>query len=84
MRQFLFSSAIVSSIATGVGLLRKTLRAPLSWQTWLLWLSWVISLILAVSSVLDKKSPQGRSQVGASRESPHFLLLQKLVRFEEG
>ncbi|MDC0991638.1 hypothetical protein OAR17_01470 [Pontimonas sp.] len=55
MRQFLFSSAIVSSIATGIGLLRKTLRAPLSWQTWLLWLSWVISLVLAIASVIERK-----------------------------
>jgi len=53
MRQFLFSSAIVSSIATGVGLLRKTLRAPMTWQTGLLWLSWAISLVLAIASVLE-------------------------------
>jgi len=53
MRKFLFSSAIVSSIATGVGLLRKTLRAPMTWLNGLLWLSWVISLVLAIASVVE-------------------------------
>lgn len=56
MRQFLFSSAIVSSVATGVGLLPRTLRAPLTWQTWLLWLSWAISLVLAIASVVERKN----------------------------
>ncbi|MEJ6758788.1 MAG: hypothetical protein QMB06_00300 [Pontimonas sp.] len=55
MRQFLFSSALLSSLATGIGLLRRTLRSPLSWQVWLLWASWAISLVLAIASVIDRK-----------------------------
>ena len=54
MRHFLFSSAIVSSVATGGGLLRRTLQAPLSWQTWLLWVSWAISLALSVAGVVER------------------------------
>jgi hypothetical protein len=55
MRQFLFSSAIVSSLAAGVNLLRRTLLGPLSWRVWLLWASWTISLVLAVASVMERK-----------------------------
>jgi cytochrome c-type biogenesis protein CcmH/NrfF len=55
MRSFLFSSAIISSVATGIGLLRSSLRGPLSWHLWLLWASWAISLVLAVATVMERK-----------------------------
>jgi hypothetical protein len=56
MRSFLFSSAIISSLATGIGLLRSSLRGPLSFHLWLLWASWAISLVLAVTSVMERKN----------------------------
>jgi hypothetical protein len=55
MRQFLFSSAFLSSIAAGISLLRKTGRGPFTWQVALLWASWIISLVLAIA-VLRQKS----------------------------
>ncbi|MEJ6507101.1 MAG: hypothetical protein QNL53_03030 [Microbacteriaceae bacterium] len=55
MRSFLFSSSILSGLATGVGLLRRSIRGPLSWQLWLLWASWAISLVLAVAAVVEKR-----------------------------
>jgi len=56
MREYLFSASILSALTAGIGLLRKTLRSPLSWQVWLLWASWVISLVLAVAAVRDRRS----------------------------
>jgi hypothetical protein len=56
MREYLFSASIISSLTTGVGLLRKTLLSPLSWRVWLLWASWVISLILAIAAVRDRRN----------------------------
>jgi hypothetical protein len=54
MRRFLFSSSVISAVLSGVGLARQTLKGPRDWRTGLLWLSWVISIVLAVSSVLDR------------------------------
>ena len=56
MREYLFSASILNALTAGIGLLRKTLRSPLSWQVWLLWASWVISLVLAVAAVRDRRS----------------------------
>ena len=56
MREYLFSASILSALTAGIGLLRKTLRSPLSWYVWLLWASWVISLVLAVAAVRDRRS----------------------------
>ncbi|MBT5576265.1 MAG: hypothetical protein HOJ98_03950 [Microbacteriaceae bacterium] len=55
MRKYLFSASILSALTAGVGLLRRTLRSPLSWQVWLLWASWVISLVLAIAAVREQR-----------------------------
>jgi hypothetical protein len=54
MRRFLFSSSVISAVASGAGLLRQTLKNPWSWRTALLWVSWAISVVLAVTSVIDR------------------------------
>ena len=54
MRRFLFSSSVISAVASGAGLLRQTIKNPWSWRTALLWISWVISVVLAVTSVIDR------------------------------
>jgi hypothetical protein len=51
MRRFIFSSGILSSLATAVALLRQSRRGPFTWQVALLWVSWGISLALAISAV---------------------------------
>jgi cytochrome c-type biogenesis protein CcmH/NrfF len=56
MREYLFSASVLSALTTGLGLLQKTLRSPLSWRVWLLWASWVISLVLAIAAVRDRRS----------------------------
>ncbi|MGA1752448.1 MAG: hypothetical protein ACO395_03690 [Pontimonas sp.] len=55
MREYVFSASILSALTAGVGLLRKTLRSPLTWHVWLLWASWMISLILAIAAVRDRR-----------------------------
>jgi hypothetical protein len=60
VRQFLFSSSILSAVTAGIGLLRKTIRMPFTWQLALLWASWLISLVLAITAVTEKRrTPQG-------------------------
>jgi len=60
VRQFLFSSSILSAVTAGIGLLRKTIRMPFTWQLALLWASWLISLVLAIAAVTEKRrTPQG-------------------------
>lgn len=54
MRRFIFSSGILSALATAVSLLRQSRRGPFTWQVALLWLSWAITLALAISSVLER------------------------------
>jgi hypothetical protein len=54
VRQFLFSTSILSALATGIGLLRRTVRMPFTWQVALLWASWAISLVLAIASIREK------------------------------
>jgi len=55
MREYVFSGSILSALTAGLGLLRKTLRSPLSWRVWLLWVSWVISLVVAIGGVRDRR-----------------------------
>lgn len=54
MRRFLFSGSLISAIASGITLVRQTVRGPRDWRTGLLWASWLISMVLAISSVIDR------------------------------
>jgi len=54
MRAFIFSSSMLSALAAGIGLLRRTIRGPLSWQLGLLWASWAISLVLAIATIRER------------------------------
>ena len=61
MRRFLFSTSVMSAVASGVSLVRQTIRGPRDWRTGLLWASWVISVILAVTSVLERGKTDSRN-----------------------
>jgi hypothetical protein len=54
MRRFIFSSGILSSLATAVALLRQSRRGPFNRKVALLWVSWGITLALEISSVLER------------------------------
>jgi hypothetical protein len=58
MRRFIFSSGVLSALATAVSLVRQSRRGPFTWQIALLWLSWAITLALAVSSILERDRRQ--------------------------
>lgn len=59
MRQFLFSSSVLSALVAGMGLLRRTVRMPFTWQVALLWASWLISVVLAIAAVSEKRRNSG-------------------------
>ena len=55
MRIF-FGSGLLSSITSGLALLRGTRDdAPFTWRQALAWLSWGITLALAIGSVVDTR-----------------------------
>lgn len=56
MRQFLFSTSVLSAVASGITLLRRSIRGPLTWQIALLWASWLISLILAIAAIRERST----------------------------
>lgn len=62
MRKFVFSSGILSALATAVSLLRQSRRGPFTWQVALLWLSWAITLTLAIVSVTERSADEHRSR----------------------
>ncbi len=55
MRRFLFSSSLISALASGASVVRQTVRGPRDWKLILLWASWLISVVLAVTSVLGRE-----------------------------
>ncbi|CAI8334159.1 MAG: Uncharacterised protein [Cellulomonadaceae bacterium TMED98] len=55
MRRFLFSSSLISALASGASVVRQTVRGPRDWKLILLWASWLISVVLAVTSVLERE-----------------------------
>ena len=61
MRIF-FGSGLLSSITSGLALLRGTRDdAPFTWRQALAWLSWGITLALAIGSVVDaRRASQGK------------------------
>jgi len=62
MRQYLFSTGIVTAFLGGVGLLRSMRDdAPFTWRTALAWLSWGITLALAIGAIVDtRRASQGQ------------------------
>ena len=45
---------MLSALAAGIGLLRRTIRGPFSWQLGLLWASWAISMVLAIATIRER------------------------------
>ncbi len=56
MRKYLFSASVISSVATGIKLFRKSLGKIPNWKTALLWVNWFISLVLAVTTVRERSN----------------------------
>ncbi|HOQ22011.1 hypothetical protein [Microbacterium paulum] len=78
MRIF-FGSGLLSSITSGLALLRGTRDdAPFTWRQALAWLSWGITLALAIGSVVDaRRASQGKL---IATDSPIHGKEQKLLK----
>lgn len=44
---------VLTTAASGLGLLRSTARGPRDWRLALLWLGWAVSLVLALGTVAE-------------------------------
>ena len=78
MRIF-FGSGLLSSITSGLALLRGTRDdAPFTWRQALAWLSWGITLALAIGSVVvARRASQGKL---IATDSPIHGKEQKLLK----
>ena len=78
MRAYLFGSGLITSITSGITLLRGLRNdEPFTWRTALAWLSWGISLALAIGAVVDTRRAK-RGQLVAG-DSPIHGKEQKLL-----
>ncbi len=79
MRAYLFGSGLLTSITSGVTLLRGLRNdEPFTWRTALAWLSWGISLALAIGAVVDtRRAKRGHLVPG---DSPIKGKEQKLMK----
>lgn len=53
MRKFIFSTAMIGIVASGVNTLRATKKRPNDWRIALMWASWVLSAAIAVGDVVQ-------------------------------
>lgn len=54
MRKYLFSGAVITSIISGIGVVRATFAGPRDWRLLLMWISWAASLAIAIGTVSDE------------------------------
>jgi hypothetical protein len=83
MRKYLFSTGLVSSLMSGMTLLRS-LRSneSFTWRQALAWLSWGITLALAIGAIVDTRRA-GRGHVlpeDSPRDGEEQKLLKKRLR----
>jgi hypothetical protein len=55
MRKYLFSTAVLSSIFSAIGVLRATKAGPRDWRLLLMWVSWAATLAIAIGTVADEQ-----------------------------
>jgi len=79
MRAYLFGSGLLTSITSGITLLRGLRNdEPFTWRTALAWASWGISLALAIGAVVDtRRAKRGHLIAG---DSPVSGKEQKLMK----
>lgn len=54
MRKYLFSGAVITSILSGIGVVKATISGPRDWRLLLMWISWAASLAIAIGTVADE------------------------------
>ena len=55
MRKYLFSTAVLTSIFSAVGVIRATAAGPRDWRLLLMWVSWAATLAIAIGTVADEQ-----------------------------
>ena len=55
MRKYLFSTAVLSSIFSAIGVLRATKAGPRDWRLLLMWVSWAATFAIAIGTVADEQ-----------------------------
>lgn len=55
MRRYLFGTGLVSSLVSGVSLLRSVREQDFTWRTALGLISWGITLALAIGAIIDTR-----------------------------
>jgi hypothetical protein len=55
MRKYLFSTAVLSSIFSAIGVVRATAAGPRDWRLLLMWVSWAATLAIAIGTVADEQ-----------------------------
>lgn len=55
MRKYLFSTAVLSSIFSAIGVIRATAAGPRDWRLLLMWISWAATLAIAIGTVADEQ-----------------------------
>lgn len=55
MRKYLFSTAVLSSIFSAIGVIRATAAGPRDWRLMLMWVSWAATLAIAIGTVADEQ-----------------------------
>ena len=59
MRKFIFSSAMIGIVASGLNTLRVTKKRPNDWRIGLMWAGWALSAVIAIGDVvLDARERQ--------------------------
>ena len=54
MRKFLFSSGVLTSVFSAVGLVKATRSGPRDWRLALMWVGWGVTVAIAVGTVLEQ------------------------------
>lgn len=55
MRKYLFNAGVLSSITSGIGIVKATKSGPRDWRLGLLWASWGIGVALAFGAVKQRE-----------------------------
>lgn len=66
MRKYLFNPGVVTSVASGIGIVKATQKGPRDWRLALLWVSWGIGVALAIGAVNQRD--EGTRQQELERE----------------
>ncbi|GAB3616761.1 hypothetical protein GCM10027416_13180 [Okibacterium endophyticum] len=65
MRKYLLNASVITTVASGFGLLQSTRKGPRDWRLALMWVGWAITVALAIGAVSQKAEQEKREQLEA-------------------